>query len=342
MSFKDRVKATIEKYQMLSGGERVLVALSGGPDSVALLSVLKELEEEYKLTLLATYIDHGLRPKEVPEEIKFCENLCKKLSVEFSHLKIEPEGLAKQKGLSLQEAARLLRYEALKAEALRKEAQRIATGHHGSDQAETLLINLIRGSGMKGLSGIPPVRGIIIRPLIEVQKKDIEQYLKEKNLEYMVDSSNLKNHYLRNRVRTELIPVLERFNPSIVETLMRTAEVLRQESEYIDIQVNKTLMRLITRRTDTTIELFLSPLEVMDRVVLRRALRRAIDEVRGLRGITFQHIEDIIEFIYSAKTGDRLSLPDGYRVIKSYSTLIITSEPPVRIKERPLQVPGET
>ncbi|RME66017.1 MAG: hypothetical protein D6778_05370, partial [Nitrospirae bacterium] len=149
-------------------------------------------------------------------------------------------------------------------------------------------------------------------------------------------------HYLRNRVRTELIPLLERFNPSIVETLMRTAEVLRQESEYIDIQVNKTLMRLITRKTDTTIELFLSPLEVMDRVVLRRALRRAIDEVRGLRGITFQHIEDIIEFIYSAKTGDRLSLPDGYRVIKSYSTLIITSEVPVRIKERPLQVPGET
>lgn len=342
MSFKDKVRATIEKYHMLSGGERVLVALSGGPDSVALLSILKELEDEYRLTLLATYIDHGLRPEEAADEIRFCEALCKDLSVEFSHLKIEPKPLAEHKGLSLQEAARLLRYEALKAEALRKEAERIATGHHGSDQAETLLINLIRGSGMKGLGGIPPVRGIIIRPLIGVQKKEIEEYLLQRGLKYRVDSSNLTDHYLRNRIRRELIPVLERFNPSIVETLMRTAEVLRQESEYIDIQVNKTLMKLISRKTDTTIELFLSPLEVMDRVILRRALRRAIDEVRGLRGITFHHIENIIEFISNAKTGDRLSLPDGYRVIKSYSTLIITSEQPERIKERDLQVPGET
>jgi tRNA(Ile)-lysidine synthase len=136
--------------------------------------------------------------------------------------------------------------------------------------------------------------------------------------------------------------VLERFNPSVVETLMRTAEVLRQENDFIDVQVNKTLMRLISRKTAERIELFLSPLEVMDRVILRRALRRAIDEVRGLRGITFQHVEQIIEFIYSAKTGDRLSLPGGYRVVKSYSTLIITSEKPKRIKERPLQLPGET
>ncbi len=342
MNLKERVKQTIHKYQMLSGGERVLVALSGGPDSVVLLSVLKELQQEYNLSLVALYINHGLRPEEVPQEIAFCENLCSDLSVEFSHLEIEPKALAEQKGLSLQEAARWLRYEALKAEALRQEAQRIATGHHGTDQAETLLLNLIRGSGMKGLGGIPPVRGIIIRPLIEVQKQDIEAYLKEKGLPYMTDSSNLQDHYLRNRIRKELIPVLERFNPSVVETLMRTAEVLRQENDFIDIQVNKTLMRLISRKTDQRIELFLSPLEVLDRVILRRVLRRAIDEVRGLRGIGFHHIEQIIEFIYTARSGDRISLPGGYRVIKSYSTLIITSERPKRIKEKFLQLPGET
>jgi len=342
MKFKDKVKNIIEKYNMLTGGETVLVALSGGPDSVALLSVLKELQSEYRLTLLAVYIDHGLRPNEVGREIEFCQNLCRDLSVSFSSLKIKPEELAQLKGLSLQEAARILRYEALKAEALRVEADRIATGHHGTDQAETLLLNLIRGSGMKGLSGIPPVRGIIIRPLIELHREDIEAYLKEKGLRFVIDSSNLQEHYLRNRLRKQLIPILKQFNPAVMDTLMRTAEILRQENDFIEIQVNKTLIRLISRKTDKRIELFLSPLEAMDRVILRRALRRAIDEVRGLRGITFNHIESIIEFIYNAKTGDRLYLPGGYRVIKSYSTLLITSEQPVRIKDREVKLPGET
>lgn len=338
----NKVSATIKKYSMLSEKEKILVGLSGGPDSVCLLYILNNLNDKFMLDLHALYIDHTLRPEETPEEIEFCELLCKRLNVAFLTKSIDVKAYAKEQGLNRQEAARKLRYRIFEETAYEINAHKIALGHIADDQAETVLIRLFRGSGPTGLSGIPPIRGNIIRPLIEIERKEIERFLNERKLDFIVDSSNLKEDYLRNKIRLSLMPMLREFNPNIIETLSRTAAIFREEERYFEIIVAKTLMKLISRKTDTRIELFLVPFEIMDKVIMRRVLRKAIDETRSLRGISFIHIEDIIELIKNGNPGDRLYLPKGIRIIKEYSTLILTSDPSVKLNTYTLTIPGET
>ncbi len=337
----DKVKSAISKYSMLSGGETILIGLSGGPDSVCLLLALHTLKEELNLKLHAIYIDHGLRPQETPGEIEFCRKLCDGLSISFITKAIDVKTHAKEHGMNKQEAARELRYKMFDDVSAELKVDRIALGHTADDQIETFFMRFFRGSGPGGLSGIPPVRGRIIRPLIEVERKEIEEFLDEQKQDYIVDSSNLKEDYFRNRLRLSFLPEIKRINPGIVRTVSRTMEILREEERYFAIQVTKTLMKLICRKSDLRIELFLTPMESMDKVILRRVLRRAIDETKGLRGMGFTHIEDIIELIKRGKPGDRIYLPKGLRVIKNYGTLTMTSEIPQRIGVFTLSVPGE-
>ncbi|MEW6570306.1 MAG: tRNA lysidine(34) synthetase TilS [Nitrospirota bacterium] len=327
---------------MLSGGEKIVVGLSGGPDSVCLLYVLTRLKEKYGLHLNALYVDHGLRPAETPTEIKFCKKYCEDLNLPFMARSLDVKNYAKNRGINLQEAARELRYRTFHEAVYEIEAQKIALGHTADDQAETLLMRLLRGSGVTGLAGIPPVRGDVIRPLLEVEKKEIEKFLDDEGINFIVDTSNLRRDYLRNKIRLSLMPMLREFNPDIVRSLSMTAEIFRDEERYFEIIVTKTLMELISRKTEGRIELFLTPFEIMDKVIIRRVLRRAIAETKGLRGISFIHIEDIIELIKGGNPGDRLYLPKGIRIIKEYSTLILTSEPAVKLGSYTLTVPGET
>lgn len=339
--FLERVKATISKYSMLSGGETVLIGLSGGPDSVCLLTVLNKLKGELNLKLHAVYVDHGLRPAETPDEIEFCKRLCDGLSVPFITRSVDVKAYAKETGLSKQEAARELRYKVFDGLFSDVKADKIALGHNADDQLETFFMRFFRGSGPTGLSGVPPVRVKIVRPLIEVERKEIEAFLDEQEVNYIIDLSNLKKDYLRNRLRLSFIPEIKKINPHIAQTVSRTMDILREEEKHFDVIVTKALMKLITRKTDLRIELFLTPMEAMDKVILRRVLRRAIDQTKGLRGMGFIHIEEIIELIKQGKPGDRLYLPGGLRVIKNYSTLVITSEIPQRIVTFTLNVPGE-
>jgi len=341
MELIHKAKETIKRHGMLTGGERVIIGLSGGPDSVYLLVILNNLKEELELELHALYIDHGLRPDETSREIKFCKKLCEGFNIPFIVKSIDVKYYAKEKKINRQEAARQLRYQVFDETAFKIKAQRIALGHTADDQAETLLMRLFRGSGLTGLSGIPPIRGIIIRPLIEIERREIEEYLEKEEIAFIIDSSNLREDYLRNKIRLSLIPMLMELNPHIIKTLSKTAEIFREEERYLDTLVSKTLMKLISRKYESRIELFLSHLEALDKVVLRRTLRRVIDETKGLRGINFIHIEDIIQLIRKGKSGDRLHLPRGIRVIKDYSTLILTSEPPVKLAPYTFKVPGE-
>jgi tRNA(Ile)-lysidine synthase len=336
-----KVTNTIRKYSMLSGEERVLIGISGGPDSVCLLHVFDKIKDDFRLDLHATYIDHCLRPGETDAEIQFCKNLCENLKIPFITKSINVKSHAEKQKINMQEAARQLRYKAFEETSYEINAHKIALGHTADDQAETLLMRLFRGSGPTGLSGIPPVRGNIIRPLIEIERKEIERFLDDEKIDFIVDSSNLKKDYLRNKIRLSFIPMLKELNPDIIETLSKTAEIFRDEERYFGIIVTKTMMKLISRKTDTRIELFLAPFEIMDKVIMRRVLRRAIEETRGLRGISFIHIENIIELIKKGKPGDRLYLPGGIRVIKEYSIIILTSEPPVRLNTYAFEVPGE-
>jgi tRNA(Ile)-lysidine synthase len=339
--FLEKVKTTISKHSMLSRGHTVLVGLSGGPDSVCLLTVLHKLKDELGLNLHALYVDHGLRPRETPDEIAYCGRLCAELSVPFMAESIDVKTYAAKHGMNKQEAARELRYKAFEELASAVKADRVALGHNADDQIETFFMRFFRGAGPKGLSGIPPVRAGIIRPLIETARSEIEEYLDEERINYMIDSSNLKEDYLRNRLRLLVIPEIRKMNPGITETVLKTMEIMREEEKYFDLIVTGTLMKLITRKTARRIELFLAPLEAMDKVILRRVLRRAIDETRGLRGVGFIHIEEMIDLIKRGRHGDRLYLSKGLRVIKTYSTLVITSEIPPRLGTVTLNVPGE-
>jgi tRNA(Ile)-lysidine synthase len=342
LNFFQKVIASITKYAMISGGEKILIGLSGGPDSVCLLHVLHALKDKFMTELHAIYIDHGLRPGETPNEIDFCRMQARKLNIPFITKAIDVKSCAKKQKTSIQDAARHLRYRLLEETAYETNAHKIALAHTADDQAETVLMRLFRGSGPTGLAGIPPVRKNIIRPLIEIERKEIEEFLSHEKLDFVIDSSNLKIDYLRNRIRLSLMPMIKELNPDITETLAKTASIFRDEEKYFGIIVTKTLMKLISRKTDTRIELFLSPFESMDKVILRKVLRRAIDETKGLRGISFIHIEDIAELIKKGKPGDRLYLPKGIRVIKDYSMLVLTSETPVALNTYTLEVPGET
>lgn len=331
MKLIETVKETIKKYAMISQGEHLLIALSGGPDSVCLLKVLSMLKDELEISLSAIYIDHRLRPDETPLEIDFCKKICDSLSIQLSIKSIDVLSFALSEKISKQEAARELRYRAFHETAFELKADKIVIGHNADDQAETILIRLIRGAGPLGLSGIPPVRQKIIRPLIEVERVEIEAFIDAHDIGFVVDSSNLTDRYVRNKIRHIIMPEIKKINPSVVKTISRTAAIYRSEERYFDILVTKSMMKMISRKNDQSIELFITPLQILEPVILRRLLRRAVDETRGLKGITFVHIEDIIKLIKNGKSGDRIYLPGNIRAIKKYSVLTITSEEPKKL-----------
>jgi tRNA(Ile)-lysidine synthase len=345
----NKVKETINKYSMLSDGNRVLIGLSGGPDSICLAVILDELKEYFNLYLNALYIDHGLRPAETDIEVSFCKAFCDERKINFMDRTVNVEEFARNTGMNLQEAARELRYQVFDEISIQIKAESIALGHNADDQAETVLMRMLRGAGRKGLSGIPPVRGKIIRPLIEVERRDIEEFLcnagaihkspLQSGRPFVIDSSNLKDKYFRNWIRHTLIGEIRKKNPSAVRDLCRIADIFREEDEYLEIVVTKTLMKLISRKSDTAIELFIIPLETIEKPILRRVLRRAIDATRGLRGIGYIHIEDIINLIKKGRAGDRLILPKDIRVIREYSLLKITTEQPEKITSYVLKPP---
>ncbi|MCE5312654.1 MAG: tRNA lysidine(34) synthetase TilS [Nitrospiraceae bacterium] len=341
MNIDQQFLATITKYSMLSQGDHVLVGLSGGPDSTCLLHLLKRQGENFNISVSAIYIDHCLRPDETPDETRFCKELCSSLGIPFRSVQIDVKAYAQQSRLNLHEAARELRYKAMQQHALEINAGRIALGHNADDQAETILMRLLRGTGPSGLSGIPPVRGNIIRPLIETSRDDIMNSLNEMNQNFVIDSSNLKDVYTRNRIRSSVMPAMKRINKSFLSVLQRTTEIFRDEERYFEIQVTKSLMTLIRSKTDSRIELLLVPLESMHTAMLRRIIRRAVDETRDLRGIGFMHIEDIAKLIKTGSSGDRLYLPGGLRIIKGYSTVIMTSEKPGMLADYIMEAPSE-
>ncbi|PNX50825.1 MAG: tRNA lysidine(34) synthetase TilS [Thermoplasmata archaeon M9B2D] len=332
-NLKEKVACTISKYRLLNLNETVLIGLSGGPDSICLLHILHILSRDLKLSLHAVYVDHGLRPDDVPQEIMFCRNVCMDLKIDFDSREVNVKTHPSIKKHGLQATARELRYAALSEAAHAVKASKIALGHTKNDNGETLLINLIRGAGMKGLSGIAPARGKIIRPLLEITRQEILSFLESRGLDYINDPSNLTEKYLRNTLRRRIMPELTRLNPDIIDTLFRTGEILRQEDEYLEIQVTKSLMRLFSRKTPTRIELFLAPMETMTTILLRRVLRRALLEIKDLPTLSFHHIEAIVSLIQKGQNGDFLDLPHGLKAIRRYSLLVLTTEKPRQLKE---------
>ena len=269
---------------MLEDGDTVIVGLSGGADSTALLRVLCELKTEYNLNLIAAHVNHGIRGAEADRDEAFCKELCKKLGVQIYAFHIDIPELAKERGVSLEVAGRDARYEFFTG--LAGENGKIATAHNAQDTAETLLLNLCRGTGLKGLTGIPPVRFVehkagcrsdetvstmVIRPLIECTREEIEAYLESLGQDYVTDSTNLEDDYTRNRIRHNVIPELVAVNENAMGNITRCISTLKDDSDFLEALAEELVSS--SNRGDglDTDALLAAPKPVLSRAVSRLA-----------------------------------------------------------------------
>lgn len=235
---KDSVLQTIWTHNMLKQGDSVIVGLSGGADSVALLCVLYALKEKLGIVLSACHVNHNLRGEESQHDQQFCQALCEKMGISLTIRSVDVLSYCYKNGSSTEEGARALRYEALQSLASKA---KIATAHTLSDNAETLLLNLTRGAALEGLCGIPPVRDNIIRPLINCTRVEVEAYLETLGQDYVTDSTNFSDDYKRNRIRHELIPLLQALNPSFEQAVRRTTDALRADKAFLNQLVDRAL-----------------------------------------------------------------------------------------------------
>lgn len=242
---RNKVHNTVKKYNMINKGDTVLVALSGGADSVSLLHVLLSLRNELDCRLIAAHVNHMIRGAEADRDENFVRNLCDKLNVPLKITRINVPEISKQTGESVELCGRRLRYEFFYKT---NPDAKIATAHNLNDCAETFFLNLARGAGLKGLTGIPPVRENIIRPIIECERKEIELYCKENGLDFVTDSTNLSDNYTRNKIRHKILPVMNEINPSFFSVFLRNTDSLKDDIIYIDKQADSAY-NLISDKT---------------------------------------------------------------------------------------------
>ncbi|MGI6706061.1 MAG: tRNA lysidine(34) synthetase TilS [Clostridia bacterium] len=322
----DCVRDTIREYEMILPQEKVLVAVSGGADSMALLHILKELQKEGLWVIHVAHVEHGIRGKASEEDARFVEKVCLEWNIPFHLKKVRVPELAKKWKLSYELAGRRVRYDFFMETLAKIGGQKIAVAHHMDDQAETLLLHLVRGSGGKGLGGMQPVReGKIIRPLIRVTRSQIEDYCRENHIHYRRDATNQERVYHRNRMRVDVIPYLkEHFNPDIVATLVRTAEILRQDEEYMDRKSREAFNSLL-KRDENGLHICIEGFRDCHTAIQRRVLRLVFESLTGsMADVEYKHINEIIQLAASERAGLELDMPNGVKVRRGYTNLFFS------------------
>lgn len=291
----DKVKKTIRRHHLFSREEKILIAFSGGIDSTALLHLLRELQKEWPITLALGHFNHKLRRNAEKEEL-FVRNAAKKLDIPLYVSSEDVRSYAVERKLNIEEAGRKLRYDFLKDTAKKYGFSKIATGHTINDQAETFFMRLFRGSGLSGLSGIYPVVGnLIIRPLLDISREEILDYLNIIKAEFQVDESNLDKRFLRNRIRGELLPYLQKeFDPHLVSRLGKVSSLF-QEDEFILKKLTEKERPKVVQSREGQIFLDLNELSTLPVGLARRMVREFIAEIKGdLRKISFEDIESVL------------------------------------------------
>ena len=310
---EDKVLKTIQKYNMLKNGDKVVIGVSGGPDSMTLLNILNNLKEKLNINLYVAHINHMIR-KEADEETEYVKDFCAKINVEFFAKKIRVEEESKKQKIGTEEAGRNIRYEFFEEVAKKVGANKIATAHNSNDNAETVLMNIIRGTSVSGIKGIDKVRdGKFIRPIIECSRDEIEEYCKEQNLNPKYDKTNDENIYTRNKIRNMLIPFLKKeFNPNIVDGINRLSQIATEEEQFINKTVEKEYERLkigADNREENQVILDLKEFNKLDYVIKAKLILYTISKVYGsTNGIEKIHIDDIVK-LCSNNIGNKYLTP---------------------------------
>lgn len=317
----DEVLDTIKEYGMLCENDKVIVAVSGGPDSICLLHILYSIREKFNLKLYAAHVNHCLRGEEADKDEEYVKEFCKKLGIECFAKRVDINKLAEERGLSSESAGRESRYEFFDELLKKLNAQKIALAHNANDQAETVLMRIIRGTGMEGLTGIKPIRGnIFIRPLINIKREYIEKYCMENNLLPRIDKTNLESIYTRNKIRLELIPYLQNnFNKDIVNVLNRLVSTIAVDNSYLE-KISEERYNKYCEKKDEKVIIYKDAFNE-DEAILNRILRKAIIRLKGdLYNIEKVHIKDILN-LQVGSTGKRINLPGGITGINNYGDI---------------------
>ena len=316
-----KIAKTIGEQSLFQPGDTVIIGISGGADSVALLDVLVSLEG-YRLKLVAAHLNHLLRGTESDEDEAFVQELSACYHIPCEIKRVDVDGLRRQENFSLEEAGRIARYEFLHEMALKHQADAIAIAHHADDQAETVLMRLIRGSAVTGLAAMAPkTQEKLVRPLLCVTRREIEHYLERRRLSYRNDSSNADTAFLRNRIRHELIPVLATFNPAIVKRLNVTAKALAADEAVLE-QVTEAAFKRHGKVDAQLMCLSVTGVRKEPPAIRFRLYRRAVLQVKGdLARIGSCHLNAVDRLVLSAKPNQSLNFPEEVRVEKKYDTL---------------------
>lgn len=341
----DQILHYCRKHALLFGRERVVVGVSGGPDSLCLLHILVQLRHQLQLSLTVAHLDHQLRP-ESQGDADFVQNLAARWQLTCIIQSRNIAQLAGQRKQSIEETARQVRYAFLWQTASQVQATKIAVGHNADDQVETVLMHFLRGSGLAGLRGMLPQINIealrlhpqdtpvqsdgpapqLIRPLLDISRSEIERYCRENNLTPRQDYTNQDTTYFRNRLRHQLLPQLETYNPNIRQVIRRTASVVAADTQLLSEQLNRAWQQVVKEETPEQITFHLQRWLHLPLGLKRSTLRRATQKLRrSLRDISFVHIEKAVEIVEGQQTGASATLPQGLALTISYQTFTLAA-----------------
>ena len=296
---KKKVLETIKKYNLIEQGDKLVLGVSGGPDSISMLDILRQIQQDGEITfeIVVAHINHLIR-EEASEDEKYVEEYCKKNQIKFYLERIDVKKYANNNKIGIEEAGRKLRYDFFDEVMRNTKSNKIAIAHNKNDKAETIIMNILRGSGISGLKGIEPKRGNkYIRPLIECERKEIEEYCEEKDLRPRIDKTNYINDYTRNKVRNIVLPYIEsEFNPNFIETIDRLSNVATETEEYLQKQTKKIYKELMIEEMDGQIILDLKKFNVQDIFIKKRIIIYTISKLLGnVQNIEKVNIEDLVK-----------------------------------------------
>ncbi|NLY52841.1 MAG: tRNA lysidine(34) synthetase TilS [Firmicutes bacterium] len=319
------VLKTIKGYNMLQPGDSVVVGVSGGIDSTALLHVLWRLRESWNLKLFIAHLNHGIRGEDAAADAQLVEALGAELGIPVHVKELDIPGIARKTGRSEEEAGRIARYQLYEELADAVGASRIAVGHHGDDQVETVLMNLIRGAGLRGLSGIPPVRGRVIRPLIDLEKWQLEAYCRSWDLPWREDVTNWSTAYRRNFVRWEIIPKLKQLNPGAVRRIMQTASTLLEDWQLLDqLALEAFGQTVLELRPGRQVSLNLAELSVLPAAIRKRIAAHAYSKVtHGEQSLAAAGLDYVEKCIAGEVPAGQRTLPGNIDVFVRDEVLIL-------------------
>lgn len=322
----EKFKETIKEYKLIERGDKIIVALSGGPDSVCMLHLLNSIKEEYGLKLYAAHLNHQIRGIEAQKDALYAINLCDSMGINCFLNSIDVPKFCEENGYSIEEGARYLRYKMFFDLKEKLGAQKIAIAHNKDDQGETLLMRIMRGTGLDGLKGIDYKRKDgIIRPLLKIAKKDINEYCQKHGLEPRIDHTNFKDIYTRNKIRLNLMPYMEKeFNPNLKDALMNLSDIVKDDADYINKNAS-SVFENIAILEGRGLKIRISDLKSQHNAILKRLIRKSIEFILdNIKGIEMVHINDVIDLF--GKPHKNIDLPKGLKVYNDSEYIIFTTE----------------